>query len=155
MSAPSAAARESSQVGRESTHASADAWADVQDPNERRRIQNRLAQRRFRQSRRARAALDARTDNDTGEKAREQREDAEREAENLLRAGSAYASPEPGDLDPGHELEGLPWGGPSLRHIVESGKSKEQASQRSSREPSVLAAAAAAAAASQAGWSAR
>ncbi|KAF2112449.1 hypothetical protein BDV96DRAFT_497837 [Lophiotrema nucula] len=113
----------SSSAGREQTKAKADEWAEVQDPGERRKIQNKLAQRRFR------------------DKVREQKEETEREVENQRRAGSAYASPEPSDLDSGRDLSGLPWGGLSMRHIVESGKSKEQNSQRSSRENSVYAAA--------------
>jgi hypothetical protein len=72
---------------------------------------------------------------------REQKEETERDVENQRRAGSSYATPEPGDIDPGNELSGLPWGGISMRHIVEAGKSKEQSSQRSSRENSVYAAA--------------
>lgn len=100
-----------------------DEWSEVKDPGERRKIQNKLAQRRFR------------------DKVREQKEDTEREMENQRRAGSSYTSPEPGDMDQGSELSGLPWGGLSMRHIVETGKSKEQSSQRSSRENSVYAAA--------------
>jgi hypothetical protein len=61
--------------------------------------------------------------------------------ENQRRAGSSYASPEPGDIDQNRELSGLPWGGISMKHIVETGKTKEQNSQRSSRESSVYAAA--------------
>lgn len=98
-------------------------WSEVDDPNERRKIQNKLAQRRFR------------------DKVREQKEDAEREADNQRRAGSSYASPEPGEIEQNHDLSGLPWGGISMKHIVEAGKTKEQNSQRSSRESSVYAAA--------------
>ncbi|OCL11354.1 hypothetical protein AOQ84DRAFT_287451 [Glonium stellatum] len=107
----------------ESSRPKGDEWSEVKDPGERRKIQNKLAQRRFR------------------EKVREQKEETEREVENQKRAGSSYASPEPGDLDPGRELSGLPWGGISMRHIVETGKTKEQNSQQSSRENSVYAAA--------------
>ncbi|KAF2644195.1 hypothetical protein P280DRAFT_356744, partial [Massarina eburnea CBS 473.64] len=92
-----------------------DEWTEVQDPSERRKIQNKLAQRRFR------------------EKTREQKEEAGREMENQQRAGNAYASPEPGDIDQSRELSGLPWGGISMKHIVETGKIKEQNSQRSSQ----------------------
>lgn len=68
---------------------------------------------------------------------KEQKEEANREVENQRRAGSAYASPEPDDLDTGRDLSGLPWGGLSMRHVVEAGKSKEQSSHHSSRENSV------------------
>ena len=77
----------------------------------------------------------------TGDKAKEQREDAEREVENQQRAGGAYTSPQAGQLDSGRELSGLPWGGISMGHIVESGKNKEQSSQKSSPQNSVYAAA--------------
>jgi hypothetical protein len=35
------------------------------------------------------------------------------------------------------ELSGLPWGGISMKLVVEKGKSKEQGSRQSSRENSV------------------
>lgn len=37
-----------STTGRESSKTKSDEWSDVTDPNERRKIQNKLAQRRFR-----------------------------------------------------------------------------------------------------------
>lgn len=77
----------------------------------------------------------------TGDKIREQKEETEREAENQRRAGSSYAAPDPENIDHNRELSGLPWGGISMRHIVESGKSREEKSQRSSRESSEYAAA--------------
>lgn len=40
---------ESSTTGRDSARSKADEWSDVKDPNERRKIQNKLAQRRFRE----------------------------------------------------------------------------------------------------------
>ncbi|ORY11243.1 hypothetical protein BCR34DRAFT_588060 [Clohesyomyces aquaticus] len=114
--------RDGSSSGKD-PKAKGDEWSDVKDPSERRKIQNKLAQRRFR------------------DKVREAKEETEREVENLRRAGSSYASPEARDLDQGQDLSGLPWGGISMRHIVEAGKGKEQSSQRSSRENSVYAAA--------------
>jgi hypothetical protein len=110
-------------ASKDSSKGKSDEWSEVKDPNERRKIQNKLAQRRFR------------------DKVKEQKEETEREMDNQRRAGSAYASPEPGDLDSRRELSGLPWGGISMKHIVETGKTKEQNSQRSSREDSVYAAA--------------
>ncbi|KAF2831944.1 hypothetical protein CC86DRAFT_83543 [Ophiobolus disseminans] len=109
---------ESSTTGRDSRTKS-DEWSEVKDPNERRKIQNKLAQRRFR------------------DKVKEQKEETDREVENQRRAGSAYASPEPDEIDTGQNLSGLPWGGISMKHVVATGKTKEQSSQQSSRENSV------------------
>lgn len=90
---------------------------------------------------------------------KEQKEESDREVENQRRAGSAYASPEPDEIDTGYvtsvsellvrqtltsymdfrqNLSGLPWGGISMKHVVEAGKSKGQSSQQSSRENSVF-----------------
>lgn len=45
----SMARAESSRSGRDSSRSKGDEWSDVKDPNERRKIQNKLAQRRFRE----------------------------------------------------------------------------------------------------------
>ncbi|KAF2168839.1 hypothetical protein M409DRAFT_20854 [Zasmidium cellare ATCC 36951] len=95
-----------------------DDWSAVKDPSERRKIQNRIAQRKFR------------------DKARQNREDAERQAENERRAAGAYSAPEPEEVDNAEE-PGLPWGSVSLRHVIKTGKAREQ----SSRETSLYAAA--------------
>ncbi|KAF1929611.1 uncharacterized protein M421DRAFT_4073 [Didymella exigua CBS 183.55] len=96
-------------------------WSEVVDPVERRKIQNKLAQQRFRA------------------KAREQREDVEREIENRKKASSSYTPPEASRLKDHHTLSGLPWGGISFRHIVATGQEKERSSDQSSRENSVYA----------------
>ncbi|TKA65402.1 hypothetical protein B0A49_10681, partial [Cryomyces minteri] len=75
------------------------------------------------------------------DKTKLQKEESDRKAENQRQASSAYTPPEPGDLDVGDNLSGLPWGSLSMSHVVLKGKAKEQSSQQSSRETSVYAAA--------------
>ncbi|KAI5358822.1 putative basic-leucine zipper domain-containing protein [Septoria linicola] len=90
-----------------------DDWSHVSDPNERRKIQNRIAQRKFR------------------EKVRQQREDTERQYENEQRAAAASNAPEAEDVEDAQEA-GLPWGGISMRHIIRTGKEKEKTSRDTS-----------------------
>ncbi|KAK1808664.1 hypothetical protein LTR12_016984 [Friedmanniomyces endolithicus] len=111
-----------------------DDWSSVTDPNERRKIQNRIAQRKFRKCLQHDIEIDA--DDIAGDKMRLQKEVSERDAENARKASGAYRTPEPEDLDR-QEPSGLPWGGISLRHVIATGKAKEQ----SSRETSLYAAA--------------
>lgn len=129
----------SSASGRDQSSSKSDEWSEVKDPNERRKIQNKLAQRRFRK--RDRCPTYNATDIFAGDKVREQKEEAEREVENQRRAASSYTSPDPYNIDQRRDLSGLPWGGISMRHIVETGRNREEKSQRSSRESSVYAAA--------------
>ena len=72
----------------------------------------------------------------TGDKEKRKREDDVRIAENQQVAGSAYAAPDAKDLARDANPTGLPWGSVSLKHVVESGRAKEERAQQASREGS-------------------
>ncbi|KAK4164912.1 hypothetical protein QBC43DRAFT_352624 [Cladorrhinum sp. PSN259] len=102
----------SSGKSKSSRSRKSDDWSEVTEPEERRRIQNRIAQRKFR------------------EKAREQRDRAQRDAQNQQYAGSSYhiAGPDELAFDDGGDLSGLPWGGLNMRHVVARGHASASAS---------------------------
>lgn len=108
----------SSKSSSKSSRSKTDDWSEVLEPDERRRIQNRIAQRKFR------------------EKTKEQKEANERDAKNRQSAGLAYSTPDPGDMGTDYELSGLPWGSLSLKHVVERGNARERDSQRGSQQAS-------------------
>lgn len=66
----------------------------------------------------------------TGEKTRENKEKAERDARNHEHAGNSYRIPSVDDFAGETELSGLPWGGLSFGHAVSRGLEAE--SRRSS-----------------------
>lgn len=71
-----------------------------------------------------------------GDKLKEQKQETKREAENQQRASGSYATPDPNEIDTSHHLSGLPWGGISIKHIVETGIIKQQNSLQTSQENS-------------------
>ncbi|MCJ1484558.1 mediator complex subunit [Schaereria dolodes] len=93
-------------------------WKGITDQTERRKIQNRIAQRKFR------------------EKSKRQRDDEARIAENQNAAGSAYAAPDARDLAANSNPNGLPWGSVSMQYVVDAGRIREERSQYASREGS-------------------
>lgn len=107
-------------------------WTDVTDPEERRRIQNRIAQRKFRRFPPIPSiALWLSTNSSfSGEKARESKEKAERDSRNQEYAGNSYRIPSPKDFSQENELSGLPWGSVNMSHFLSRGHEAE--SRRSS-----------------------
>lgn len=60
-----------------------------------------------------------------GAKAREQREEAEREIPNRRQASGAYTAPQAAQIEDHHTFSGLSLGGISFRHVVAARRDKE------------------------------
>lgn len=93
-----------------------------------------------------------------GAKNKEQKEERERDLQNQERAASSYSTPEPGEIESTNDLSGLPWGGPSLTHVISAGKEKERSasiSQAGSLPTSLAGVGSPASQASQGGTSSR
>ena len=104
-------------------------WKGITDQTERRKAQNRVAQRKFSKWN---SISNRRRNTDytsSGEKTKREREDEACIAANQNVAGSAYAAPDARDLAANANPAGLPWGSVSIKHVVEAGKKKEQRPQ--------------------------
>ena len=70
----------------------------------------------------------------TGEKAREQKEQLQRDMQNKENAVNVYQIPKPDDFGQEEDVSGLPWGSFNMQYIVARGH--ESASQQGSRRAS-------------------
>lgn len=66
-----------------------------------------------------------------GDRVRQQKEEAERQAINERLAAGSYTAPDPDDLE-AEEESGPPWGSFSMGHIIRTGRASEQSSRENS-----------------------
>ena len=116
MALRSSNSKHASESSTSSKKTKSDGWKEVTEPEERRRIQNRIAQRKFSMyptsSFRGGVIEKVANPNPSGEKAKESRERAERDARNQAHAIGAYHIPEAEELPDEGELSRFPWGWP-------------------------------------------
>lgn len=70
------------------------------------------------------------TDSPTGAKTKQKKEEKELQLRNQEHAGSAYTASSPSELADKGDLSGLPWGGPSMSHMLQTGKARESSTSQ-------------------------
>ena len=102
-------------------------WSEVTNPEQRRRIQNRIAQRKFSEYSFLwiYRVLNLVLTLFVGEKAKESKEKAARDAMNRENAGNCYRIPNSEDFSTEDNLSGLPWGSVNLSLVVARGHQAE------------------------------
>ena len=126
---------ESVKMSGKGSSSNQDDWKSIEDPTERRKVQNRVAQRRHSKCT-DKSALTALITS-SGEKTRHEDEEKTRIAENQSAAGSAYTTADPRELERNQNPTGLPWGSYAIKRPGGSSSGAGLQSQRTSREGSI------------------